>query len=93
MKSIIQDIYYSRLDPASHIISQDPEYSRLWERAAQERDYLTLCLSPTDAPHLEALEELISDAFSMDICAGYVYGLRQGARLYRELMEPQHSNQ
>ena len=88
MKSILEDIFYGNLDPSGEIISQDPERTRQWKQAERERNYLKSRLSPADDAHVSNLENSISSAFCLDICAAYAYGLRQGAQLYRELMEP-----
>lgn len=90
MKSIIKELFKGRLDPSGEIISQDPECSRLWSKIEQEEKWLLEQLSPEAGERLTKMQELVSDAFYMDIYAGYAYGLRQGVRLCMELLMPQN---
>lgn len=90
MQSIIQEIFCGNLHPAGDIISQDPKYSRLWKQVAQERDYLESHLPEEAREHLADMENHMTEAFCMNIYAGYAYGLRQGVRLCLDLLEPQN---
>ena len=90
MNSIIRDIFNGNLDPAGDIISQDPKYSRLWKQVKQEREYLESILPKEAQEKLADMENHMSEAFCMNIYAGYAYGLRQGVRLCLDLLEPEH---
>ena len=90
MNSIIQDIFYGNLDPAGDIVSQDPKYGRLWKQVSKERDYINAQLNPEARACFADMENHMSEAFCMNIYAGYAYGLRQGVRLCLDLLEPQN---
>lgn len=90
MKSIIREIFDGNLDPAGEIVSQDPKYSRLWKQVGQEREYLESVLPKEALDCFADMENHMSEAFCMNIYAGYAYGLRQGVRLCLDLLGPQN---
>lgn len=93
MKSIIKEMFEGTLDPGGEIISQDPEYSRLWAEIGREEAGLLEQIPPELAERYAHIQELVSSASCMNIYAGYAYGLRQGSRLCLELLAPQNPYQ
>ena len=90
MKSIIKGIFECTVDPAREIISQDPAYSRLWSEINKEEDCLLEQISPEARERYANMQKLVSDAFCMDIYAGYAYGVRLGFQLCLDILEPKH---
>ena len=90
MKSIMKGIFDGTLDPSGEIICQDPRYYQLWAIVDKEEAWLLNQLTPEAVERYTLMQEHISEALSMNIYAGYAYGLRLGVRLSLELLEPQH---
>lgn len=90
MKSIIRDIFDGTIDPAGEIICQDPRYYQLWSIVEKEESWLLERLPPETVERYTQMQEHISEALSMNIYAGYAYGLRQGVQLSVELLKPEH---
>lgn len=86
MRSILKQLYEGILDPMAKAVPPSPEYYSLWDKIESKAKYLADRLPVGDAEQLEEYENLLYQAYNMDIYEGFVRGFRIGVGLLSDIV-------
>lgn len=86
MKSILEQLYYGNISPWENISPQKPEYRMLWKKASEKEDYLAGKLPAEEDANFTEYQDIIRNAYCMEVYESFSYGFRLGMSLLWEVV-------
>ncbi len=84
MESILEELYYGNIHPASRDVSQNEEYANIVKLIQQNEKALSAGLNEEQKELLEKLSTALSEQSSMNELSAFKAGFKLGLRLAAE---------
>lgn len=85
MKSILEEIYYGRLNPEERSVPTDPAYRPLNRKISEHMEEIKQKFSESDFEIIEKILDLNDESNSMLTSAAFVEGFRMGVLVMVEV--------
>lgn len=86
MRSLAEELYHGNLQPDEKIMSSDPKYLHVRQKASKAMEAWKERHSADDFMELEGLLDMYSQTHGMELASSFTYGFRLGAALMIEIL-------